>query len=285
MANSVDYYFRLMQKEKNNQPTISSLLTNYDGTTLINTEQELLTQLQSENKVAVWKLWMYITAVQNNFISQNMDLFKTEIEAIKDATPVYNKQWWSERALEFQTGYTLEIADDNSIGYAVEDLNARIIGNCAVSDFNGKVVLKIRGKNTDLLTTSQYNEFTSYVSKFKPVGDRVIINNYTADDLKLSYTIYYNSLSEATIQASVEDAINNYIANLGFDSELNITDLTNILQELDGVVDPVFVSGEGKQGAAAYSSFTNYYDTIAGYARIDPAFPLSTSINYVIKNN
>lgn len=283
-ARSIDTIFQEIQTEKNTMSVINTALTNNDGTTSIDTEQDLLDRLQSNNKVSIWKLWAFVSAVQLNFTEQRWDQFKEEVEIIKDATPVYNKQWWSERALEFQTGSILEInPDDNSIQYPVIDTNAQIIGNCAVTDLAGKVILKIRHtNNSNVIPMLELGEFTTYINTLKPVGDRVIINNLEPDNIKLYYNIYYNSLV-TTVQSDVESTINDYLDNLGFDSNVNINTLTNLLQELDGVVDPVFLSGEGKHGATAYTSIYNYYDTVAGYAIIDPLFQLSTTINYITK--
>jgi len=285
MSRSIDTIFQEIQTEKNTMSTLVDKLTNYDGTTTINTEQDLLNQLQSENKVAIWKLWAYITAVNANFEEQLWDEFIVNIENIKDSTPVYNAKWWVEKSNEWQDGYTLTIdSEDNSISYDVIDETARKVGHSAVSDSNGKVILKIRGSDTNLLTAPQLASYTSYINTLKPVGDRVIINNYEPDDIKMYYDIYYNPLIDiATITSEVENTINDYLANINFNSELNITDLTDKLQLIEGVVSPVFDNAEGKHAGEPYVAFTNYYTAIAGYCAIDPAFALTTTITYISK--
>lgn len=287
MSRSIDTIFQNIQTEKNNMTTINTLLTNPDGSTTLNTEQDLLNDLTSTNKVSMWNLWSYITAVTANFSEQLWDSFKVEVEEIKDSTPVYNAKWWVERATEWQNGHTLEIdSTDNSISYAIIDENAREVEHAAVSDLAGTVALKIRGKSSNILTAPQLESFESYIATLKPVGDRVLIHNLNPDDIKMYYEIYYNPLTDvALIEGSVQSTINDYLANINFNSELNIVELTDLLQDIEGVVDPVFISAEGKHGGAVYNSVINYYTAIAGYCVIDALFPLSNTITYTSKNN
>jgi len=276
MAHSIDEIYQAIQAEKNTMSVINSKLTNEDGSTTLNSEQDLLISLQTTSKVSIWKLWAYIFAVVSNFLEQSWDNFKLILEGIKDTTAVYTAKWWTEKAKEWQYGYQLESLSDNSLGYSATDLAAQLIEHAAVTDIPGKVSLKVRRKDTDILSVLELASFESYIAKLKPIGDRVIITNYQADDIKLYYTIYYDPFYASTIVSAVNSVINDYLKNIGFNSELNVTDLTDALQAVSGVIDPVFVSAEGKHQGSSYQSFTNYYTAVAGYCKIDATFPLGT---------
>lgn len=287
MARSIETIYNEILIEKDNMTVLKNQLYNENGTTILSDYQNLLTGLQSTVPVAIWKLWAFITSVTYNFEEQRWDDFVTQIEGIKDSTPVYNKKWWNEKVLYFQNGYIIEINPvTNAPYYSVIDLNARILTTCTVTDLAGKVVLKVRRKDTDLLSVGELASLTAYIGEIKPVGDKVIINNFLPDNLKLYYKIYYNPLVDVTnIKSSVESVINDYIQNLGFDDEFNVTVLTDRIQQLSGVIDPVYISGEGRSEAGSFITIENYYKTVAGYAKIDDLFTLSSTITYIAKIN
>jgi len=288
MARSVDTLFQLMQTEKNTMSYIKDKLTNPDGTTTIKTEQELLTELQSTNPVGIWRLWQFLTAVEMNFLEQNWDEIRTEIEDIKASAFIGGKEWWVEKCEEWQNGDFVIIDPDNySIHYDIIDENKQLIKHATISEIGGKVILKVQKEYEtpiNLLSTAELESFTSYVNKVKFAGTRINIWNFNPDLLHLEYTIYYDPLINiSTITTNVEKVIGDYIQNLPFDSEFSKTELTNLLQDVEGVISPVFTFGEGKTEGGNYVEFDNYYTGIAGFCAIDPAFPLLTSINYISK--
>jgi len=285
MARAISEIYNEILAEKENMTVLKNVLYNEDGTTTLSDYQDLLTGLQSNVPVAIWKLWTFITSVTYNIEEQRWDDFVTQITDIKNSAKIYNKKWWNEKVLYFQEGYIIEIDPvDNSIAYSVIDTNANIIASCTVTDLAGKVVLKIRGRDTDILTPTQRAEFEAYIAKIKPVGDRVVINNFLSDKLKLYYTIYYNPLIPVTtVTSNVESVINDYIQNLGFDDEVNITKLTDLIQAVEGVVDPVYTSGYGRSEAGSFATIINYYQATAGYAEIDTLFPLSNTLTFTPK--
>lgn len=286
MARSISEIYEQIVSEKSDMTVLKNVLLNEDGSSSISTNQDLLNSLQSDTPVAIWKLWAFISAVAYNTEEQRWDDFLEEVTAIKNSTPVYNRKWWVEQALNFQYNHNVVINEDtNSIEYTVTDEAAKIIGSCTVSDVSGKVVLKIRGANSDILTSDELSQFNTYINKIKPVGDRVIVNNFLADKLKIYYNIYYNPLLNLSdIKSNVESTINNYITNLPYDNAVNINQLTDLLQEVEGVEEPVFLNAEGKANAGSYNSFNNFYTTTAGYCKIDSSFPLDTTLNYLVKS-
>jgi len=289
MARTINEIFQLIQSEKNNMTYINDKLKNPDGNTTIYTEQDLLTSLQSNNKVGIWLLWAFIIAVSENLLEQNWDEFQVELEDIKNRAVVGSRLWWRDKCLEWQYGDILEIDPLNyGVKYAVIDETKQLIKHAGISEINGKVVLKVqKDYGTGLLTSSELNSFESYVDKVRFAGIRTDIWNFNPDNLKLFYTIYYDPLiGEATVKNDVETTITDYIHNLPFDSTFNKTDLTDKLQQINGVLDPVFVDGYGKpEGTSTYIQFDNYYESVSGYCDIDNTFPLDATITYTPKIN
>jgi hypothetical protein len=285
MARTVSQIYDSLFVEKTTMASLKNELLNEDGSTTLSTSQDLLNRLTTTSKTAIWKLMFYIIAVIMNIQEQLWDLFKTEIEEIKASAFVGTLKWWEDKSEAFQNGDTLTInANTYAVEYSTIDKSKQIIKHCAANEKAGIVFLKVRRKDTDILSVNEYNAFQSYVNQIKFAGTRLTIYNLNADDLKLYYEIFYDPIiSISTLQPLVEAAINNYIENIPFNGEFDVNQLNINLKTITGVKAVRFISGEGKNAGDAYIAFDNYYSSVAGYAIIDIAFPLSSTILYTKK--
>lgn len=285
MAREIDVIYQEIITEKSNQLTLKTKLLNEDGTSTLSTEQDLLTSLTTTSKVAIWKLWAYTTAVVMWTQEKLWDLFKSEVELIKSNAFVGSLSWWEAKAIEFQYGDIL-IIDPTvyTIGYSTIDVVKQIVEHSACIEFGGKVYLKIRRKDTDILSIPELAAFTSYVKQIKFAGTQVVIYNLNADDLKLYYEVFYNPIiDEAVVKANVETTINEYLLNIPFNGELDINALNVSIKAISGVKAVRLISASAKNGASPYVTFDNYYTSVAGYANIDAGYPLSTTVIYTKK--
>jgi len=282
---SIDDIYQEIILEKINMPTLSTKLLNEDGTSNLSTEQDLLNSLKTNSKVSIWKLYAYITAVVIWSHEKLWDLFKTEIEDIKASAFVSSLEWWVEKAKEWQFGYDLVIDPNNySVKYDTIDESVQYIEHSAAIELDGTVILKIRRKDTDLLSIGELSSFESYVTKLKNAGTRVTIWNFSSDKLKLNYEVYYDPIvGLSNVKSDTEDAINDYISNIPFNSDLNITDLTDSIQLVNGIKGVRYINGEGRADYGSFTLIENYYSAIAGYCSIDSSFPLDSTITYIAR--
>jgi hypothetical protein len=245
----------------------------------------LLQDLTAGSKVAIWRLWAYVIAVCIYTHEALFDLFKQEVQTIVATAVPGVLRWYHEQIFAFQFGYTLQYIN-GKYQYSSLDNSARIIKFCAVEERpDGLVVIKTAKEVASLpneLSPAELLALQAYCQSIKFAGTRISVVSYPADSLKLVYTIYYDPiLPVATVKATVELIISNFLKNLPFNGRLKITSLTDALQLGDGIIDPVFTSAEARYGALPYAAFTAEYNSNAGYMQIDPAFPLSTTINYL----
>lgn len=245
---------------------------------------DFLADLSSGSKVAVWRLWAYVIAFAIWTHEQLWDIFKAEIEDIAAKAIAGTPRWYYERTLEFQLGDTLTY-QDFQYRYATVNESARIVKYCAIQERpDGVVVIKTAKDSSGSpvqLTGPELTALTAYLQQIKFAGTRLSVNSFAPDDLKIYYEIFYDPIiPEADIKTAVEDAINLFVKSLPFDGKFNINKLTDALQALEGVVDPLFQSAEARYGALPYASFVREYESNAGYLQIDGAFPLSTTITY-----
>lgn len=246
---------------------------------------DLLSALTAASKVAVWRLWAYVTAVSIFFHEQLFELFKLEVEAIADAAIPGVLRWYREQVLNFQLGYTLQYIN-GKYQYTTVDESAKIVKYCAVEERNdGLVVIKTAKQVSGLpaeLDAPELTALQAYCQQIKFAGTRLSVVSFPADSLKLYYDIYYDAiLPEADVIVIVEAAVTDFLNNLPFNGRFNINKMTDALQLLDGIIDPVFLSAEARYGLIPFAAFTTEYNSNAGYMQIDPSFPLSATFNYI----
>jgi len=127
------------------------------------------------------------------------------------------------------------------------------------------------------------------MAKVKLAGTDLTIISNPSDTLKIRYDIVYDplvltetgELINTPGTYPVHDVINEFIGNLPFNGVLNLTQLTDAIQQVEGVVDPTLVSAWAKFGSLPYSLINKNYQADAGHMVIDPANPLTSTINYI----
>ena len=263
------------------------------------TSQEMLSQLTSTSKVSVWRLWAWLMAFAIWTHEQIFEQHVIEIETRALQIIAGTTRWYKNIALLFQYGYSL-IWDGDKYIYedttSVDAVNSKIIKQSACIEVNKQVLLKITSGilgSFAPITVAQLTAFTDYISKMKFAGVDVVIINAAADKLHIAYTIEYDPLvigstglllSDGTTYP-VEEAINNYIQQLPFNSALKIAALTDTIQSVNGVITAVCDLAEGKTNTGTYvdilATITETYVSYSGYMLIDTAYPLSSQITYI----
>lgn len=233
------------------------------------TSSQLLTDLSSGSKVAIWRLWAYITAVAIYAHEVIFDIFKEEVQDIADAAAPGTPGWYQKKMLEFQYGDTLSYVNYQYV-YDPVDVSARIITRCAVQErSDGAVLIKVAkdsGGSPAPLSAPEKSAAESYAAKIKFAGTRLAVTSLNADELDIDYTIYYDPLIPlATLQSNLQAAADAFLADLPFNAEFRVTKFTDALQAVEGVVDPVFQSATGTADGGSPEAITVRYVPAAGY--------------------
>lgn len=284
MARTIKEIYDEMIVEKATMSSLSGLQPSTDTAT------NLLNELDSGSKVARWRLLFYVVAVGIWIHEKIFDKHKEAIELRASQLYVGTVTWYHAQCFLFQLGDSLTW-NGTKYEYATVTPANQIIERASVKEVSGQVVLKVAKLSGTLptkLTTTEFNAFTAYLTKIKFAGTNLSIISRDADLLKIAYDVKYDPLllsSSGELLSTpgifpAEDAINNYIQNLPFDGNLNLTKLTDEIQKAEGVIDPVIGIAEAKYGGLPYTTITNNYNADAGHMIIDPAHPLSTSITY-----
>jgi hypothetical protein len=290
MSKTTSEYFDLLKQELQTFPELASLASE------VSTTQELLTRLSTPSKAATWDLMTWVQATGLSAVDMELEHTKAVILAEIPKRKYGYTEWYVEQAKKFQFGH--EVVWNNGLfSYEEIDEEARVIAQAAVVPLAHGIRLKVARLVSGELgpaTVDQMDALKDYFNDrykgIKPAGVRVVITTGEADLLKLSIRVVRNpqvlsSTGESILQQGVfpvNQVVNNYAQFLPFNGEFNISALEDRIQEVDGVIDVEIDSAESKYGDFDYAPIDLKYTADAGYMKIDPAFPLSSTIQYLI---
>ena len=205
-----------------------------------------------------------------------------------------NIRWYGSISKAFQFGDAL-LYNEDSLVYEYENIDEskQIVKLASATESGQSILLKVANLDAnglpEKLEPNELSAFQTYIDKVKIAG--VIVNCVSRDPdlLRAEYDVYYDPLvlnSDGSLISNpsvfpVENAINQYLINIPFDSRFNVTGLTDSVQKAQGVVNPILTLATAKFGLGNHEPVTSYYTTNSGYMRIDTDFPLSNSINYI----
>lgn len=241
MARTINELYDAIIAEKEGRSTLDGLSPSAD------TSAQFLEDLNSDSKVAIWRLWAYITAVSIHTLEILWDLFKADVERIAAAAPAGTPGWYHKKVLEYQHGDVL-VYIDQQYKYQEIDPSAKIVAQCAIEErSNGTLVIKVAKSSSgtlQALSADEKNGLGSYVNKIKFAGTRTSVFSSAPDTVNMNYNLYYDPIVPlADLIIAIDDALLNYSKTMPFNGALNVNQFTDVLQSVRGVKDPVFVSG------------------------------------------
>lgn len=257
-----------------------TIQTIYDEIIVTKNNQAELAGLTSTSDTAIWKLIYYTVAVAINFHEQLWDLFKVDLETIRDNTPVQTERWWNDRMknqfqydpLDTDKG-VLKIGEDFVPFYTTVDETKRIIDFSAVKQTEGSRQVNIKvakddgSGNATQLALAELTAARSYVNEIQGAGLFIQTVSFPADELEIDVDLYFDGQYViSNVEAAVKLAIQEYLFNLKFDGAIEIIRLVDAIQQVAGIKDVFINIIYGKPDSAPKQEFDRVYDTLAGYA-------------------
>ena len=246
------------------------------------------------------------------------DLFDVHVEEVDErATEILpgTLKWYANESLKFQYGGLSTLVFDDSytdedgetvelfgkaIIYDIEEPDYQIVTVASASELNGSVLLKVlKGSagSYSKLATAEKSSFDSYWEQKRFAGTDMTIISNDPDLIQLEMDVTYNG----TILASdgslltdgttfpVHDAIDEFLgefANARFDDYMYVGKLVDAVQAVSGVINAVATTVECKPNGGTYSDILavteQKYRAEAGWLEVDPAYPLSSGITYIL---
>lgn len=243
-----------------------------------------LSELNSTSKTANYKLWIYVVSYVSWLFKSLWAEKKEEHQTIIDDNVTQNDRWLANLLKDFQYGDPLIFDDNGKPSYAVIDEAKQIIKYVSIRSANGFFKALVAGddgsENPIVLTNDEINAATSYLNEYI-LGKNGVIESKSADLAKIYYTIYYDATRELTaIKEDTELAINLYLKGLNFKGEFIQPTLEDNIQTVDRVSYFEATNIEMKKASGTYEGVGVIYNPESGYIKIDPSFPLSTTLTY-----
>ena len=202
------------------------------------TEQEqTLNSANSNSKVAIWRLWVWIIAFAQYVQEQYWETFKAEIEKRIASSRIHTPKWYREKALAFLYGVPLVQDTDYYDTTGLTDTqiaNAKIISNAAsvrvVQNGYGtlrlKVVRTVGGEYAPVLPEHLTALDAYFNQHIADAGTVVNVTTGEADLLKLKMDIYYDPLIlgadgsrlDGTNPTPVITQIKSYLKSIDFET-------------------------------------------------------------------
>lgn len=258
-----------------------------------------LSGLTSTSQVSIWRKIFYVCAVAIKYIEDLFDVLTSDVEARREEIPVGVLKWYASESLVYQFGDTLIFANGR-LDYAEIDTDKYVVDLAAADIENGVIIIKsakITSGVAGPLSISEKAGFTQYWIEKRFAGESITIISQDPDLLKAYYRITYDpqilasdgSLLTDSSSFPVEDSINTFLQTFqveNFNGKMKVMDLTDAIQATTGVLNVVATAIEGKPDGGAYTDIialsNQTYTSRAGYMKIDPAYPLSTTLSYVM---
>lgn len=234
------------------------------------------------SKVSIENILFYIVAFCINIFEQLQDDTKKDITTIVTNNHYGNAEWYNVQAKLFQSGDELVMI--NGIpGYAVVDEQKQIVKYSATVP--GKVIIvKVAGEENGELVQIEntvenphIDRLQTYFNRIKPSGTRVVVLGANSDYIKVTGTVYYDSLlfnadGSLIIGGSrpIDIAIQTYLKSIEFNGRLVKQKLIDAIQAVKGVTDVENIQVLAKYGDYEYVEVQRTYLSYAGWMRIDP---------------
>lgn len=258
-----------------------------------------LSGLTSTSSMSVWGAILYICAVGIKVIEDLFDVLKSDVESRREEIPVGVLKWYASESLVYQYGDSL-VFENGRLDYTEIDENKYVVDLAAADIENGVILIKVAKITSGIaepLSASELTGFIQYWVEKRFAGESITVISQNPDLLKASYRITYNpellsSSGESLLNPGtypVEAAISAFLQTFqedNFNGKMQVMKLTDAIQDVDGVKNTVATSIEAKPDGGTYSDVLaiddQTYTTRAGYMQIDPAFPLSSTLTYVL---
>ncbi len=273
MSRTISVIYDEIMAEKHSMEQLSALQPDVD------TAQTMLTELNSSSKVAVWRLWVWITAVAMWIHEKLWDEFKAEVDAIVAAAIPGTARWYREIALLWQTSGTLGWVD-NKYQYNLVNPSLRVITRASAEDVSGLVQIKVakdvNGEPVPL-DTDQKDAFIAYMNQMKFAGVFLDITSNAADTVTVTATVNYDPQILTSIGARVDgtsgtpvvDAVNAFCKNIEWNGRMYRQKLIDAIQQVEGVIDVTVTTIQvNKSGSAPATLTDRYYQTDSGYIKL-----------------
>lgn len=282
MAKSIKTYYNEIIEIKNQQAELKNQLLPNSGT--LENLDSLLADLNSTSKVAIWRLWAWITATFAWIVDVSFDKTRVELQYIADNAIVGNNRWIVDVAKDFRyntiTNNMSPLVINNKTKasiYENEALQPNEIRPISVATviksnagFTNLLLAKTVNNEFVKLNVNEINAFRNYITKYKQfAGTNIQINSQDGDILKYNLSIRFDfTMGTPNPVQTIKNAIYLACKNIEFNGKLQRLILDDAIQQVPGVM-----GINGTYSARGFDNlifigFQDFYQTLSGYINV-----------------
>ena len=234
-----------------------------------------LHEINNSSKMSLLNAMTWTVSAAVWTVENVMDVFMVDIASALNNRVNGTSTYYSNALLKYQAGDYLTVSEDGtSFSYSIVDESKRIITKVAYheeySEYSkdNKLVLKVaKGEAGDLsqIEADDLVGIQDYINNIKFAGTNIEVVSYKGDILIPKITVYHDgAVTLSQVYTNIEDALNQYIQNLEFDSKVYVTKLIDAIQAADNVID-VYIDPTLNQGfyIASYDLDNNLQEQVA----------------------
>lgn len=207
-----------------------------------------LTEFQNSSKMSILDALTWVTSACIWTFENILDVFKVDLlndlQNRINGTPAY----YANALLKYQSGDELEMNEDGtSFSYPTIDETKRVITRVSYSEYSEEgfhdklFVLKVatgQSGKYECLDDDELLSVRAYFNQIAFAGTHAIIVSRKGDVLIPRVTVYYDgAVSEDVVYSSIENELNEFIAQLNFDGVVYVQKIIDALQCANHVVD------------------------------------------------
>jgi uncharacterized membrane protein len=302
MARTIEEIYNAIVAEKQSFAELDNLMPQYNLTppAVGNPFADMLNEVASVSKVAIWKLWIYLVAVALYTHETLWDKFREETEEIARQSIAGNLAWYAAQVKLWQFGspllwnhttyryYYLDAGTPQGIAKRLaKKVSCAEVNNALVNGVLIKVA-RVSGGILAPLTPPQLSSLTTYVNRIKFAGVQTAVISLPPDRVRLDLKVYYDgTLDLAVFKTELEAGIEAYLRNIEFDGVLYLNELVDAIQALPGTREPwVYVNSClcAPNGQPTYTTVLERYEPVSGYFELVPIgsnINADTTIDYI----
>jgi hypothetical protein len=224
-----------------------------------------LSGLNSPSNVAIYNLWMWLTAASIALLEQVLDIYQAAIEALIAKAGAGTVPWIRDQILKFQSGDNVEY-NNGVVAYTTIDTTKQILTRCSVTqDTNRTINAKVaKSEPPEPLLSGEKTELEYYIKQIQFAGTQINVVSASSDKLYILAEIFYDGQFNSTIQSDVIAALDNYCSTLSSATNFNGTVIGAAIEALilgvPGVKDVDITQIAARADGDAFGSRTIIYD-------------------------
>lgn len=207
-----------------------------------------LTEFKNSSKMSVLDAFTWVTSACIWTFENLLDVFKVDLAKDLQNRINGNAAYYANALLKYQSGDELEMnAEGTAFSYPTIDETKRVVTRVSYSEqqeegfYDKQLVLKIATGEPgayERVSEEELLAIRAYFHQIAFAGTHATIVSRKGDVLIPRVTVYYDgAISEEEVYANIENALNDFIAQVSFDGVIYAQKIIDAIQRADHVVD------------------------------------------------